>query len=229
MSVDLLELAAVKLAPLTDELVFVGGATIALWITEPAAPPTRATDDVDLICDAISYTEYAELSNQMRALSFSEDVESGVICRWKHKDGLVVDLMPQSADVLGFANRWYAEAMTSATPTTLPSGTEIRAVSPAMTVATKIEAWHGRGNNDVMRSLDVHDIVVLLNGRPELPAEIGELPETVRAEVQAAIGTLLHDPYFDYVIADAVASYGQASGARQTLVRERAQQLVADD
>lgn len=173
MTIDLLELEASKLAPLTDELVFVGGATIALWITNPAAPPTRATGDVDLICDAISYIEYAALSARMRALSFSEDEASGVICRWQHPDGLVVDLMPQSEEVLGF-----------------------------------------------------HDIVVLLNGRPELLGEIAELPKLVRADLQAAIAALLDDPYFQYVITDAVSSYGQAAGGRETLVRERAQQLA---
>ena len=202
MTVDLLELAVAKLGPLADELVFVGGATIALWISEPAAPPTRVTDDVDLICDAMTYAEYAALSERMRALSFSEDQESGVMCRWTHPDGLIVDLMPQSAEVLGFSNRWYREAMASATRVALPSGAHINAVSPAMTVATKVEAWRGRGNNDVIRSLDVHDIVVLLNGRPELLGEVAELPETVRADVQAGVAELLLDPYFDYVITD---------------------------
>jgi hypothetical protein len=55
VSIPLLELAASKLGVLADELVFVGGATIALWITDPAVPPTRATDDVDVICDVAGY------------------------------------------------------------------------------------------------------------------------------------------------------------------------------
>lgn len=227
MSIDLLELAAVRLAPLLDELVFVGGATIALWVTEPAAPPARVTDDVDLICDALSYAEYAALSERMRALSFREDEESGVICRWKHGDGLVVDLMPQSREVLGFSNRWYAEAMASAIARKLPSGAVIRAVSPALTIATKLEAWRGRGNNDVVRSLDVHDIVVLLNGRPELTHEIAESRDDVRSDVVVGIADLLADPYFDYVIEDAVKSYGAAAPDRTTYVRERAEQLAA--
>ncbi|HVC07700.1 MAG TPA: hypothetical protein VND98_08985 [Solirubrobacterales bacterium] len=38
MSIDLLERGAAALGELIDEVVFVGGATIALWITDPAAP-----------------------------------------------------------------------------------------------------------------------------------------------------------------------------------------------
>jgi len=39
---------------------------------------------------------------------FSNDVESGVICRYKIK-GIVVDVMPTSEGILGFANQWYIE------------------------------------------------------------------------------------------------------------------------
>lgn len=50
MSAAQLELAADILGPLVDEVVFVGGATIHLWLSEEGAPPARATDDVDVIC-----------------------------------------------------------------------------------------------------------------------------------------------------------------------------------
>ncbi|MGH2942288.1 MAG: MMPL family transporter, partial [Solirubrobacteraceae bacterium] len=41
MSVELLDLAADTLGELLDEVVFVGGATVVLWITDPGAPPVR--------------------------------------------------------------------------------------------------------------------------------------------------------------------------------------------
>jgi hypothetical protein len=42
-----------------DEVVFVGGATVHLWLSEPGAPPTRATEDVDVICEVASRAEYS--------------------------------------------------------------------------------------------------------------------------------------------------------------------------
>ena len=30
-------------------VVFVGGAAVTLWITDPAAPPVRPTNDVDVV------------------------------------------------------------------------------------------------------------------------------------------------------------------------------------
>jgi hypothetical protein len=42
----LLEEAATKLAPFLREIVFVGGVTLGLLITDEAAAPIRSTDDV---------------------------------------------------------------------------------------------------------------------------------------------------------------------------------------
>src|ERR1700688_2792982 len=49
----LLEEAAIKLAPFLQEIVFVGGVTLGLLITDKAAAPIRSTDDVDVIADII--------------------------------------------------------------------------------------------------------------------------------------------------------------------------------
>ena len=37
MSIDLLERAAASLGPLLDEVAFLGGASLALWMTDSAA------------------------------------------------------------------------------------------------------------------------------------------------------------------------------------------------
>lgn len=51
MSIELLERGATALGDLRHEVVFVGGATITLWITNPGAPPPRPTKDVDVIVE----------------------------------------------------------------------------------------------------------------------------------------------------------------------------------
>jgi hypothetical protein len=57
VSIALLELAVESLGDLADDVTFLGGATVGLWITDTAAPPVRATDDVDAVVAAT----YAEL------------------------------------------------------------------------------------------------------------------------------------------------------------------------
>lgn len=46
-NIRMLELAAEHLGDLLDEVVFVGGATVELWITDEAAPEFRPTDDIE--------------------------------------------------------------------------------------------------------------------------------------------------------------------------------------
>jgi len=63
---ELFESVVSLLAPLLDELVFVGGCTTGIFITDPAAGGIRPTKDVDAIVDVTSYAKYAALSEKLR-------------------------------------------------------------------------------------------------------------------------------------------------------------------
>lgn len=107
MSLELLDLGAAALGPLIEEVVFVGGASVVLWITDPAAPPPRPTKDVDVIVEVAGRWGYEQFSKRLRAQGFAEDVESRVICRWRHASfDLLLDVMPTDPAILGFSNRW---------------------------------------------------------------------------------------------------------------------------
>src|ERR1700690_2141589 len=108
MNEALLESAADILGPLVDEVVFVGGATVHLWLTEPSAPPVRAPHGVEVICDGGSYVQSQPPAERRRDRGLEEAMDEPVICRWRHREsGLAIDLMPTSEEVLGFSNPWY--------------------------------------------------------------------------------------------------------------------------
>ena len=80
MSFELLEPAADALGELCESVVFLGGATIALWLTDRAARAPRVTYDVDVIAVEVTpLSRYEEFQQRLRALDFAEDVESDVI------------------------------------------------------------------------------------------------------------------------------------------------------
>jgi predicted nucleotidyltransferase len=227
LSDALLELAAEILGPLVDEVVFVGGATIHLWLTDEAAPPVRATDDVDVICDVASYAEYQELAERLRGRGLEEAMNENVICRWRHgESGLVIDVMPTAEAVLGFSNPWYELGIATGIERKLSSGRRIRAVAPAVVMATKLAAWLGRGRGDVLRSLDVHDIIVLVNGRPELLEELAAEREDMCAYVGSELAALRREAYFDYVLQSALTGYGEVAAARAAIVQDRIDAIV---
>ena len=119
MSIELLELGASALGEIAGEVVFVGGATVTLWITDPAAPPPRPTKDVDVIVEVATRADYHAFEGRLRDAGFRDDGD--VICRW-HKQGsdLVLDAMPTDAALLGFENRWQREAFPHAMKVELP-------------------------------------------------------------------------------------------------------------
>lgn len=167
------------LAPVLDELVFVGGCTTGLFITDPAAGGIRPTKDVDVIVDVTPYAKYAALSERLRALGLSEDTTKGApLCRWRRNE-LIVDVMPVDEHVLGFSNRWYPAAIETAHRLQI-AGREVRVVTPALFIATKLEAFHGRGRGDVVASHDLEDIVAVLDGRPEIVADVASASDDVR-------------------------------------------------
>lgn len=227
MSEALLELAADILGSLVDDVVFVGGATVHLWLTEAAAPPVRATDDVDVICDVSSYVEYQALAERLRERELDEAMDEPVICRWRHRaSGLAIDVMPTSEEVLGFSNPWYELGIATAVERTLSSGKRIRAVAPPVVVATKLAAWRGRGAGDVLTSLDVHDIIVLIDGRPELVDELADQPADLRSYVARELGALRGVDYFEYVVQAAVAGYGEVAYERSGIVSQRLDDII---
>lgn len=86
-NLDLLAEAARLLKPLLGELVFVGGCTTALLITDKAAADVRPTYDVDAIAEITSYAAYADFSERLRKIGFAEDTTEGApICRWLQKE-----------------------------------------------------------------------------------------------------------------------------------------------
>jgi predicted nucleotidyltransferase len=228
VSVDLLEAAAEALGSLLQDVVFLGGASIHLWLSDPAAPATRATDDVDVISDITSLTDYYRLGERLRQRGFDEASDSRVICRWRHREtGLILDVMPDDEDVLGFSNPWYSHTIETSIDRRLPSGAQIRAATPPSIVATKLAAWKGRGNNDMLGSLDLHDILVLIDGRPELPEEIAAQAPELQRYIGGELAALREDAYFSYLVESALHGYGALAAPRAEYLQRKIDTFIA--
>ena len=119
-NIELLELAVLKLGDLISNMVFVGGCTTGLMITDLAAPAVRVTEDVDIITD-VDLHGYYSLGEKLKIKGFSEDMsEYAPICRWKQGD-LKIDVMPTDPKTLGFTNYWFKSAFKASQMITLPS------------------------------------------------------------------------------------------------------------
>ena len=191
-NLPILALIASSLGDLCDSLVFVGGCATGLLLTAPRAQAIRATQDVDVVVHAISIADYHAMEKAVEACGFKHDLSpEAPICRWI-LHGIALDLMPSQAGILGFHNCWYPLAIETAERIILPNGMDIRLITAPVFVATKFEAFHGRGNNDYLASHDLEDIITVVDGRPELLQEIdradGELRRYIAIKFHNLIG-----------------------------------------
>ena len=226
MSVELLELAAQRLEPLLDQVVFLGGATLTLWITDPGAPPPRPTKDVDVVVEVMTRSGFHVFEARLRSLGFSEDQEDGVICRWRDRDsGLILDAMPADPSILGFSNVWQGASIPHAALCTLPSGARIRAAPPAYLLATKLEAFRNRGKGDFLGSWDFGDIIALIDGREELVAEVRNAGAELRMHLAGELGGLVAHSRFREGVAGALQADLASQARAEAIVLPRLEQI----
>jgi predicted nucleotidyltransferase len=202
------------LGQLIDEFVFVGGSVAGLLITSPGNKP-RPTEDVDVIVKAATRRDYEQMTNRMQAIGFKPD-QNGPICRYI-KDGLMIDIMPLDETILGFTNPWYRTAMTEFEHIKLSDATSIRVVTAPVFMATKLEAFHNRGEHDPFLSHDLEDILVLLEGRRELLDDIMVTPLNVREYLGREFSDLRNQSYFDDVLAGTFNNPQQRAMVRQRI------------
>lgn len=208
---------AEALGDLREQVVFVGGAVAGLLVTDPLADPVRATRDVDAVVNA-DRTKFYRIEEAVAQRGFARDVTSEVICRWVHKDsGMLFDLMPVEPEVLGFSNRWYPYAVETAEPTDLGAGITIRLVSAVGFVATKLEAFAGRGGGDYLSSHDIEDVLNIVDGREELANELFTAPAEIQHAVGDAFSGLLSDPNFANVLPGMLAEPERAELVTQRI------------
>jgi predicted nucleotidyltransferase len=191
-NVLMLDVVAARLGEdLCRQLVFVGGAVAGLLISDPAQPAIRPTEDVDLLAQVLARSDYYALEQQLRLRGFAQDMRpQAPICRWL-VDGVIVDVMPTIPEVLGFANRWYPLAMQTAWTAQLPSGQRVQVISAPAFIATKLEAFAGRGRGDYLFSHDIGDLISVIDGRETLIDELQASATELQTGIADAVGELL--------------------------------------
>jgi len=223
-SLKTLETVARKLDHLLESVVFLGGCTTGLLITDEAIPDIRMSMDVDCIVDVLSLADHYKLTQELRKLDFEQNPsETDHICRW-YIDHIAVDIMPTNDSILGFGNIWYQEAAQNAQVLTMKKDLELKLVTAPYFLATKLEAFCGRGNNDYFASHDLEDIISVVDGREELMQEVSEASIDVKSYISEMISEFLKTRKF----MDALPGHISYSGLiedRLEIIVERLQKI----
>jgi hypothetical protein len=107
----------------------------------------------------------------------------------------------------------------------LDANLRIRTVTAPYFIATKVEAFRGRGRGDFAASHDLEDILTVIDGREEIMQEISDAKE-VQPYIAAEFSKLLKTPAFldslpGHLLPDAT------SQARASLLLNRIKQIAS--
>jgi predicted nucleotidyltransferase len=147
------------------------------------------------VIELASYSDYAKLEETLRRKGFANSTNpKAPICRWV-VGGVTVDVMPTDARVIGFSNKWYKEGISEAVEVMLPSNTSIKIFSPPYFLASKCEAYLGRGQGDFRTSHDIEDVITLLDGLTSFDS-LHDAPESVQTYLRGKLKEFLQDDLF---------------------------------
>jgi predicted nucleotidyltransferase len=193
------------LGPLKNDVVFVGGATVSLYADRQAIE-VRPTDDVDIIVEIATQVEFAELEELLRKMGFKNDISAKFVGRYL-LPGIIVDVMPTNEAILGFSNIWYNSGFKNAVDYIIDDQHTVKIFSAPYFIASKLQAFKNRGNNDGRISTDFEDIIFVLDNRNTIWEEMKNAEDEVRKFLLEEFNTLHNHKYIEEWIA-AHAGYG---------------------
>ncbi|GAB4054253.1 hypothetical protein [Spirosoma litoris] len=178
-NLDRLAAVATALGELNKDVVYVGGATVSLYVPVLQTAYTRPTDDVDVVVELATYGAYNHLYNLLTTKGFIQSHNDEVICRFRLQ-GFIVDIMSTQDIGMGSSNRWYQSGFTAAIWYDIKPNLAIRIFPPSYFLATKLEAFFSRGYQDPYASKDFEDIVFLIDYCPNLIESVNQSDDVLR-------------------------------------------------
>lgn len=175
---------------------------LELYASDPSAPELRPSREIDCLLNIETAGEFLAWEHALEARGFRKVARNDPSANqaWRYEDVTLTFTYPNFGAKSSF-NRWYQDGIFHSLPYKLPSGTMIRIFSPPYVIATKIEAFQNRGNQDFRLSEDFEDIVYLLDNRVELKEEVLSAYYEVRNYIRS---------HFDFFLASGDLEEGLA-------------------
>jgi hypothetical protein len=105
--------------------------------------------------------------------------------------------MPSDGSILGFKNQWYPDGCRNAIEFHINETDRIKIFSAVYFLASKLNAFNDRGNNDGRTSSDFEDIVYILNNRSTIWDEMENASREVKRYLKFEFTRLINEQYFD--------------------------------
>lgn len=180
---------ALALGAMNERVVYVGGATVSLYINDPAADDVRPTKDVDISLAIASLGELEAIREELIRKGFKQTPEDDVICRFRYED-IKVDVMSTKAVGWAPANPWFVPGFAQKETVTIEDQ-QIQILPLPYFLASKFTAFNDRGAKEPRTSHDFEDIVYVLDNRTDIVEQLIQSPEDVRSYLKEQLENIL--------------------------------------
>ena len=219
----IINLIARALGDINEEVVYVGGAVVSLYINDPAADDVRPTKDVDLSMSVATLGELEEMRQRLTTKGFIQTFEDDVICRFRYAD-VLVDFMNTKALGWAPANPWFGPGYLHR-ERVLISDQTIQVLPLSYFLATKFSAFDSRGQRDPRTSHDFEDVVYVLDNRIDLVEQMQTLNGEIGTFLRNRFRLMLESP--EYREAVTAHLFFENRAARTAAIFEKLKRIVA--
>ncbi len=191
INLEVISKIAVALGTMNEQVVYVGGATVSLYINDPAADDVRPTKDLDISLAIASLGELEVIRKQLIRKGFKQSPEDDIICRFRYED-IKVDVMSTKAVGWAPANPWFASGFAQKEIIEIEDQ-RIQILPLPYFLASKFSAFNDRGAIDPRTSHDLEDIVYVLDNRMDIVEKLVKVPDDVRSYLADQFQRILDD------------------------------------
>lgn len=177
-NIEVIKKVAAALNELNEQVVYVGGAIVSIYVNDPAADDVRPTKDVDISLSVASLSELEKIRLKLVERGFTQTAEDNVICRFRY-EGVKVDVM--NTKEIGWAptNPWFEAGFAQKQAFEI-NESKIHVLPLPYFLAAKFAAYNSRGNNNPVTSHDFEDIVYILDNCLDIQKQLSNLPSDVK-------------------------------------------------
>ena len=224
INLKIVEKVASALEEINEEVLYVGGAVVSLYITDEGAEQSRPTKDIDISVQISSYSEMDVLREKLESKNIYPASTETILYRYALQD-ILIDFIPFEDTPLGPTNRWLKPGFDKAYPVEI-GRQRIRILPVSWYLATKWEAFKNRGS-DPRTSHDFEDIIYVIDNNLELVENVNEADKEIQDFLKEMASEILSHPNCNEIIECHLNPYTRKE--RYQIVNSKLESIVAID
>lgn len=177
INIKVVEKVAISLEEINNEVIYVGGAIVSLYVTDEGAEQPRPTKDIDISVQISSLSQMERLREKLASKNIYPAPFEKVMYRYYYEN-ILIDFIPFKETPLGPTNRWLKPGFKKSYTVNIGE-IEIKILPVSLFLATKWEAFKNRGK-DPRTSQDFEDIIYIIDNNKEVLEDVRDADKDVQ-------------------------------------------------